>query len=84
MQFVFLWLTEIQPNLWNQGYRVQIQAVSIYLLSTVWAMFFRTFELSVFIFPTDTSTILELRDQEIDELYVLKKRRTTDLKAPKL
>ena len=34
--------------------------------------------------PTNRFTILEARDQEIDEFYFVQERRPTDFEAPKL
>ena len=39
---------------------------------------------SCFIYPTNRFTILEPRDQEINEFYFVQERRATDFEAPKL
>ena len=51
-----------------------------------WVLRLEIFEMfdRVFHFPTNPFTILEPRDQEIGEFYLVQERRATDFEAPKL
>ena len=40
--------------------------------------------IDVVLYPTNPFTILEPRDQEMDEFYLVEGRRATDFEAPKL